>query len=83
MVVETVQFHWGGLIGQPADPQLVHLEEARSGRTLCGLSLFAEGGPGFSRGGGYSEVRAPCSGCRRWIAPDATIHGLNAAVFVL
>jgi hypothetical protein len=78
---QTVQFHWGGLIGTPAEPRLVHLEQALSGTTLCGLALFNTHGPGWSRGGGYSDVRTPCPACAAVPRKNDPIVGLNAEVF--
>ena len=68
----TLQFGWGGLIGQtPADGWAVHLVRSVAsggtpGPTLCGVVRFAAETPGWSLGGGTTGrdiVHVPCPGC--------------------
>lgn len=80
----TLQFHVGGLLGEPTDRR-VHLvrrtERGTPGPTLCGIDRFAKDSAGWSVGGGYSSVTEPCPGCDAARVRGASIDGMAADAF--
>ena len=86
----TVQFHWGGLIGEPAvgDPWgLAHLAAPGGGPLLCGIDRHAKTMPdgtpvpGWSLGGGYDSPIPPCPTCAERRDPNLPIGGIHARSF--
>lgn len=68
--LSTLQFSWGSLFDSKPHDGEIHLvrgtHRGTPGPTLCGIDRFAEGGPGWSVGGGISGPgisMTPCAGC--------------------
>lgn len=65
----TIQFAWGGLINAAPTEELIHLNATYapgSDKTLCGVDMFGEDGPGWSRRGGVTgpgHNHRPCPEC--------------------
>lgn len=78
----TIQFGWGGLLDTKPVDDVIHLNAnyaETSSYTLCGLALFGDKAPGWSRGGGVTGpnlTHVACPTCRVVVNnryPDETV----------
>lgn len=78
-MIQTLQFHTGGLLDAEPITDVIHLAENPSKGTLCGIGLFGDA-PGWSRGGGIGGEFRPCGICAR-VNGDAPVSGRFSKLF--
>lgn len=80
----TLQFHKGGLMGEPVE-EFIHLvrrtERGTPGPTLCGFDRFSKDSAGWSVGGGYSGQWKPCRECDEGRNREFPVEGMHLKLF--